>query len=262
MESNPIKTKNDTVNELTVNKLTININGPYFPLDKFRQILDSFSTVLSEIEKEMSETGRKGVEWSISEVRQGSIYLTAEASIIKEDVELDRPQAIIKAFQLGLEQIKESPIRPNYFNDISLKKAKIFSDLIDPNDFAEIGFSAKDWRFNVTRNFSVNIDEIINDFHTYYGAIEGKLVSINIAKGHEIGIRSTVENKTIPCFFSDELFESARNALGQRVYVFGLIRQYLHGEKINIQVQEIKVLPEPSESSKIANILSMMKGES
>ena len=251
MESNPIKTDNTTDND-SATKLTININGPYFPLKKFQQILDSFSTVLSEIDKEISETGNVGVEWSISEVRQGSIYLTAEVSIIKEDVELDRPQEIIKAFQSGLEVIKEHPIRPKYFNDISLKKAKIFSELIDPNDFAEIGFSTKIWRFNVTKNIAVNIDEIIKTFHQYYGAIEGKLVSISIRKGQRIGIRSMVENKTITCFFPDELFETARNALGKRVYVFGLIQQHLHGEKINIQVQEIKLLPEPSESFSVA----------
>lgn len=256
MASNPIKTdKNKTT------QLTININGPDFPLEKFKQILDSFSTVLSEIDKEISDTGKVGVEWSISEVRQGSIYLTVEASIIKDNVELDRPQEIIKAFQSGLDVIKDNPIRPKYFNDISLKKAKIFSELIDPNDFAEIGFSTQDWRFNVTQNLSINIDEIIKNFHKYYGSIEGKLVSISIAGRHKIGIRGQIDNKIIPCFLSDELFETARNALGKRVYVFGLIRQYLHGDKINIQVQEIKLLPETSEFSSIANILNMIRGE-
>ncbi|MDJ0658889.1 MAG: hypothetical protein QNJ42_05300 [Crocosphaera sp.] len=256
MASNPIQTdKNETT------QLTININGPDFPFKKFQQVLDSFSTVLSEIDKEISDTGKEGVEWSISEVRQGSICLTVEASIVKEDVEIDRPQEIIKAFQSGLDVIKDNPIRPKYFNDISLKKARVFSELIDPNDFAEIGFSPQDWRFNVTKNLSVNIDEIIKRFHQYYGAIEGKLVSISIAGRHKIGIRGQIENKIIPCFLPDELLETARNALGKRVYVFGLIREYLHGEKINIQVQEIKLLPEPSDSLSVANILNMMRGE-
>lgn len=70
-----------------------------------------------------------------------------------------------------------------------------------------------------------------------------------------------VENKTVTCFFPDELFETARNALGKRVYIFGLIRQYLHGEKINIHVQEIKLLPEPSDSFSVANIFNMIRGE-
>ena len=260
MERNPIKTDNKTGND-SATKLTININGPYFPLKKFQQILDSFSSVLSEIDKEISETGNVGVEWSISDFRQGSIYLTAEAAIIKENVDLDRPQEIIEAFQSGLEIIKDNPIRPKYFNDISLKKAKIFSELIDPNDFAEIEFFTQDWRFNVNTNIAVNIDEIIKTFHQYYGAIEGKLVSISIGHGKRIGIRSMVENKTVTCFFPDELFETARNAIGKRVYIFGLIRQYLHGEKINIHVQEIKLLPEPSDSFSVANIFNMIRGE-
>jgi len=97
-----------------------------------------------------------------------------------------------------------------------------------------------------------NVDEITQNFYSIYGSIEGQLVSINIANRQKMGIRSLTDNKIIKCFFPEELFEQAREALGKRVYVFGLIRQYLHGEKINIQVQEMKVFPEKSASSSLS----------
>ena len=107
-----------------------------------------------------------------------------------------------------------------------------------------------------------NVDEITQNFYSIYGSIEGQLVSINIANRQKIkmGIRSLTDNKIIKCFFPEELFEQAREALGKRVYVFGLIRQYLHGEKINIQVQELKVFPKKSASSSLSNIINSIRG--
>ena len=242
----------------SVPRLTITIDGPYFPLEKFRRVLDNFLTVLSEIDKEISDTGETGVEWSISEVRQGSICLTAEANVISDKIELERPYEVIETFKAGLETVKESPKRPQNFTDRALKNIKNISNLINPNDFAEISFSDTQWKLYLTQNISVNIDEITQNFYKIYGSIEGKLISISVAQRQNMGIRSSTEKKVIRCFFPDELFDQARDALGKRVYVFGLIRQYLHGEKINIQVQELKVFPEKTES--LAEILSFMRG--
>lgn len=105
-----------------------------------------------------------------------------------------------------------------------------------------------------------NVDEITQNFYSTYGSIEGQLVSINIANRQKMGIRSLTDNKITKCFFPEELFEQAREALGKRVYVFGLIRQYLHGEKINIQVQEMKVFPKKSAASSLSNIINSIRG--
>lgn len=259
-----------TNNEITVNdysstrlsraRLTLKVDGPYFPMKKFQKLLQSFSTILTEIDREISDTGEVGVEWAITEVQQGSISITAEAKIIDDQVEIERNQKIIEVFIDGLELIKQTPQHPLYFTTKALHNVKVFGELIDPNDFAEIKFSTENWRFNVTKNLSANIDEITQKFYSIYGSIEGQLVSINIANRQNIGIRSLTDDKIIKCFFPVELFEQAREALGKRVYVFGLIRQYFHGEKINIQVQELKVFPKKSDASSLSNIINSIRG--
>jgi hypothetical protein len=82
------------------------------------------------------------------------------------------------------------------------------------------------------------------------------LVSISVAGKQTLGIRSSIEGKTIRCYFKDDLFESAKDALGRRVYVFGLIRQRLHGLKINIQVDELRILPSQDEMPTVSEILA------
>ena len=55
------------------NALTISIDGPHFPFSKFREALDSFIDLLTEVDKETSNYGKLTVEWAVSSVRSGSI---------------------------------------------------------------------------------------------------------------------------------------------------------------------------------------------
>lgn len=229
------------------NKLTIDIDGPYFPVEKFQKALGHFLTILSELDRGMSSTGDPVIEWSISSVKSESLHLTAEANLVSDDIELSRPSEVILTFARGMEFLQERPERPPLFSNTTLKSAKAFSDMIDPENFAEIEFSAGSWRMQITRSISANVDELIEDFYKFYGSIEGTLVSISLANKQSFGIRDFLEKRVVKCYFPDHLFEAARNALGKRVYVFGIIRQRTHGQKINIQVAELKVLPNYNE---------------
>lgn len=250
----------DQVTQMPSSKLTMRIDGPCFPIDKFQKALQSFSVILSEIDKELSDKDQVGVEWAITEVTQGSLVITAEGTIINENVESERPQEIIKIFESGLECIKKDNY-PRHFTAKALKNIKVFSKLISPKNFAEIEFYTRDWRFKITENIAENITTITQKCYKTYGSIEGELVSISIANRPKIGIRNVLDKKIVPCFFSsDKLFEQGKDALGERVYVFGLIRQHLHREKIDIQVEELKVFP--NESTSISSIIALIGGKS
>lgn len=244
-----------------INTLTIDIDGPYFPLEKFKETIEHFLTILSELDRGISTTGDPVIEWSISSVSSGSLHLTAEANLVSDDIEPSRPSEVIFTFARGMEFIRERPERPPLFSNRALKSAKAFSELLDPENFAEIEVSAGKWRLQITRSISANVNEVIEDFHKSYGAIEGTLVSISLANKQSFGIRDFLEEKVIRCFFPDDLFETARSALGKRVYVFGIIRQRTHGEKINIQATELKVLPSSSELLTLKDIFKNVRGE-
>jgi hypothetical protein len=260
MKSNERKANHTSQSRASSAKLTLKVEGPYFPIDKFQKVLQNFSRILSEIDKDISRSRKVGVEWFISEVQQGGIVITAEANIVDDLVEIERPREIIKNFCEGLELIRDHPQLPLHFTNIALENVKKISDLIDPNDFAEIKFFAENWQFNMTRKISANIEEITKNFYQIHGSIEGQLVSISNADQQNIGIRSLTSEKIVKCFFSTELFERARESLGKRVYVLGLIRQSLHGEKIHIHVEELKVFPEKSSLAFLSNIIDLLRG--
>ena len=242
-------------------RLTLRIDGPSFPLKKFRMAIDSFTELLTEVDKETSSDSAPTVEWVISAVESGSITITAEANPLHEETEPNRSEDLMLAISDGLRTIQDAPSRPLGFSNKALVSAKTFAELIDPEDFAEINFSGESWQVDIQPRISANVDELTKNAYKFYGAIEGTLVSISVAGQQSFGIQSPVEGKTIKCYFKEELFEAARSALRERVYVFGLIRQYLHGPKVSIQAEELKVLPSANEFPTIAELSRMLRGE-
>lgn len=239
--------------------LTISIDGPYFPLTKFRKALDSFIDLLTEVDKETSSDRDLTVEWSISSIRSGSIHITAVANPVDAEADFERPSQLVRTIAKGLDQIQREPVIPVGFSEAALRYSKTFGEIINPNDFAEIRFGSNGWNTSIAPRLVGNVDEIIKTTQKYYGSIEGVLVSISVAGKRTLGIRSSIEGKVVRCYFDDELFDTAKEALGRRVYVFGLIRQRVHGPKINIQVSELRILPSPDEMPTVSDILARLR---
>ncbi|MDX2272715.1 MAG: hypothetical protein NW237_12350 [Cyanobacteriota bacterium] len=243
-------------------RLTINVDGPYLPLDKFRAALNYFSQILVDVDKETSENGSPTIEWAITDVRNGSLHLTVEANVLSEDIELKRPSDVISIFKKGIQSIQDQGIRPEGFSNKSIKAAKQFANILDPDNIAEIGFRSNGTEVKIQPQLFANATQIISNHYKYFGSVEGTLVSISVAKRRQFGIRVSSQNKIIKCFFQHDMQEEAKNYLEKRVYVYGLIRQLLHGDKVNVEVQEIKRLPDWSEAVSAEALLRMIRGES
>jgi len=240
----------------------MSIQGPYFPLIKFRKVLDSFIDLLTEVDQETSENGDLTIEWEISSIRAGSIYMTAVANPVNQEIHQSRPSQVISTFTQGIDQLLEVPLTPTGFSEAALKYTKTFGEIINPNDFAEIRFGSNGWNKSIAPRLAGNIDEITKTTQTFYGSIEGVLVSISVAARPRLGIRSSTEGGIIKCFFKDEMLEIAKEALGRRVYAFGLIRQHPHGSKISIQVDDIsnfRILPLAEEMPSVSEILAKLR---
>jgi len=240
--------------------LSFSVEGPYLPFTKFRKAIDSFIDLLTEIDRGTSDNGDLTVEWSISSVRTGSIHITAVANPVSQEVHQLRPKRVIETVAQGIDQLHDSPVIPVGFSDAALKHVKTFGDLIDPDDFAEIRFESNGWATEIAPRLSGNVDEITKTTQRFYGSVEGILVSISLSGKQSLGIRSSLEGKTIRCYFKDETLEKAKEALGCRVYAFGLIRQRTHGPKINIQVDELKILPSAEQVPTVSELLAKIRG--
>ncbi|AFY70048.1 hypothetical protein Pse7367_1770 [Thalassoporum mexicanum PCC 7367] len=235
--------------------LTIHIDGPYLPYDKFKAILEDFSVILKELDKEISGKDTPSVEWAITSVSGGSIHLTIEGNPVDEETDPDMPLEVITTFEKGIESLRLGDLYPEGFSSRALKSTKNFATAISPDKLAEISFSSNDWRFDVSPSMSASVDELVNDFYKYHGSIEGRLVSISVVKNINFCIRTTAQKKLIKCSFKREMLEEAKQYIDKRVYVYGLIRQIYHGDKLSVQVETIRPLPMDEEVRSTQDLL-------
>jgi hypothetical protein len=243
------------------NTLTIRIDGPYFPYDKFIKALSNFFHILEAIDKETSTDGKSTIDWSISTLKAGSISLEAKGSPKNQATGFERTSEVIYTFASGFESLRHSPDNPPGFSKEAMRYAKGFVDLIDPNDFAELGFSSKGWRLPDIHEVADNLLNKPIETYSFWGAVEGKLVSLNVEGRAKFGIRSPLQKSIIKCFVDNEkLFKTAKSAIGERVYVYGKIRQVLDGQKVNITASEIKIFSIESEAPSSGDILRRLGG--
>jgi hypothetical protein len=243
------------------NTLTIRIDGPYFPYGKFIKALDNFFHILEAIDKETSKDGEPSVDWSISAVTSGSLSLEAKGSPKNQDTDFERTAEVVYTFASGFESLRDSSERPYGFSKEAMRYARNFVDLIDPDDFAELGFSSNKWKFLHIYEVADNLWSKPSETYSFWGAVEGKLISLNVEGRAKFGIRSPLQRKIITCFVEKEnLFKTAKSAIGKRVYVYGKIRQVVDGHKVNITAQEIKIFPDENEIPDSRDILRRLGG--
>ncbi|NJM00444.1 MAG: hypothetical protein HC924_17415 [Synechococcaceae cyanobacterium SM2_3_2] len=241
--------------------LTIDVDGPYLPFDKFRKVLTYFSDILSDIDQETSPNGEPTLEWAITDVRNGSLHLTIEANPRQETIEPERPSQVISLLKQGFQSLQEHPIYPEGFSSRAIKATTQFASILNPNEIAEISFRTNGSTIKLHPQTLANASQLITSYYKYYGSIEGTLVSISVAKRRQLGVRIPSQSKSVQCFFRPEQLEQAKDYLDKRVYVFGVIRQRLHGEKSSIQVQEIKRLTDWDEAIPAQTLLQRIRGE-
>jgi hypothetical protein len=248
------------------NKLTIRIDGPYFPFEKFLKAISTFNSILREIDKETSEDGNPTITWSIQSVNEGSLVLTAQGNPRVEGVNFDRAFEVIDCFAGGLDSLRKTSDRPSGFSSAAMKHVETFAKLVSPNDFAELDFFSDGWKFNKMGEVAANLIQEPIESYKFCGSIVGKMVSLNNEKQTRFGVRIVEQRKTVNCFLDDEeLFKTALEAIESRqpTYIYGEIRQIWNGLKVNIKASEIKLLPEENPSSTdVLNRMRMLKGSS
>jgi hypothetical protein len=244
------------------NTIAIKIDGPDFPSDKFIKILRNFFLILEEIDKATSENGEQTVEWSVEAIKPGSLALETKGLPKAEAISFGRSSEIICTFANGLESLRKSSNIPEGFSNTAMRSTRVFVESINPDDIAEIDFMSKNWNFQHIHEVAENLLPKAKKTYSYWGSIEGKLVSLDAEKKIKFGLRSNLQPKLIHCFVDDEkLFQEALNAIRCRVYIYGLIRQSIDGEKQNIKAREIKVLPDKNQIPNSEKILQMLRGK-
>jgi len=230
---------NNEVNRITL-KLETDPGQDLIPVNSFKIAIDELTTILHEVELEISQNRRGSLKWGVAVLSIGSATIGLEN--VSEEIELAQ-KATISSIE-GLKVLSSHKIRPEYFNDNALESAQRLARLT-ANGISKINvFSqAHNLQLYVTEQIAVNIADILEHIE-YLGSVEGFLELISGREGYALyfRVRDVVSGKVVRCFFPENILDSALSAFRKRVIVYGLIKSDNVGNPRTIRVQNMETL--------------------
>jgi len=226
------------------NKISLKLDGERITATKFKSGIGAFYSLLDEVSNEVSGKN-KPIEWIVS-VKEGSINLISVAE--PRTIEPHLVKNIVATISEGLDSLENLSQRPKYFTDQALEYVERLADLPSKKnglDKLSIYVDAKE--HEITPHAIANINEILEIKSRVIGSVEGRLETITVHNKAKVAIYDFLRNKAITCFIPEDMLETAKSALGNRVYVFGLISYGKEGIPRNIKVEEIRIFPDNNE---------------
>ena len=203
----------------------------------------TFSGLLKELAR--GYTGRAdAVEWFV-ELQPGSVKMPVrgqarqfeDATVPNDEIVHDIAAILVN----GLEQISQSPARPEYFNDKALQQVRALGNLV--NDDLPISIRNGSAPVAITKRIVANIDDFFGPPSVTFGTVEGKLDGVNLhgPKPNFVAFEPLTGN-SVECRLSTAItLDELRNALGKRVGVRGRIKTRANGIRVSVEPEELDI---------------------
>lgn len=232
-------------------ELTITVQGKdtRVTVRSLIEMLERALGVLRELDAQMSENQRAGMQWEVVKVSMNSpLTMTLGAKIPTN--RRDNSADVVRTFLRGLATFEKSATVPKYFNDDALSETRKLVNLLN-NGVARLEFSSTgEEKVTPTLHSAANIDEIVNKQHAFYyeeTTVEGRLEVLSAHNGTRLSIWDVLTNTKVECLVNDEQLEGAKAAFRKRVAVTGRAKVTRKGKPLSIKVESIRVLRETGE---------------
>lgn len=257
----PVDNLGDMNPQERTNSLFFSLDGPEVLWDVFLEGARSFNAILRSVESEVSGS-KPGIQWVIHTFSKSSPLLV---ELVGKPVDLDAQSfdtvsKTVNAVSDGLRQIESEARRPKYFNDRALASTKALAELRDRN-VTSIRVRNGHETVEVTKQMSVNVDELIGPKTSSEGTVEGKLEIVSIHGKSECSIFEPLTGNKVACYFPLEELTRIVGAFGKRVAVHGQIFATAAGKRLSVRIDSplaLDVFPSEDELPTIADITGIM----
>ena len=229
-------------------------------VESFKAALDDLSTILHEVELELSEQRRAKLSWDIAYLGLGSATVGLEPSTEDEWELADRTsQSVVR----GLQKLSQEKTRPEFFNDVALERvrhlARITGDDVSRiNVFSDVPGQ----QLYISETIAVNVQAILEHLE-FVGSVEGVLELLSGKEGEALyfRVRDVVTGAGVRCYFPELMLEKALAYFRKRVLVSGTIVCDSGGTPRRIHVDNMEVVPTAEELPQASDVKGLMKGD-
>lgn len=228
-------------------------HGSSVDLRSLVNVSQKFAGLIEEIAKDYTGVQR-GVRW-IVEVERGSVRLPLRAEAAAENVSPSAVREIGHVVAGGLSQLETAPSRPPHFSDRALGLAKELANCA--TDDLQIAVRNGTVGGKLTKQLSVNAEKVLGSPQESLGTIEGRLEALSLHGSKDFSVWPP-GGTAIKCLFGSrlDLERDVLPAVNKRVAAHGRIKTRPNGERISVEVDELRVIGgEPVSADDVRGIL-------
>ncbi len=207
-------------------------NAEHLYAEDLGLIAQSIATILREVSRAI--VGRE-VSWELTGLSLSSIALHVAP------VESIEPSAdVASAVFNGLRLIESRPERPPYYSVTALRAAEKVARasrgrgglvVEGPND-----------RFSMTYVSAQNVAAMLAVRQSYLGSLDGSLDILSVHRGPNVTVFGT-RGEVVRCRIDEGLVYHAKDLLGRRVLITGMINANAAGDPVSLDAHEIFASP-------------------
>lgn len=230
-------------------------------LRRLGEALGAWTDLLREVATDVAgATGRDAVRFIVTEATAGSFDLAARPQPAKRDVPAAVMPRIAKTITAGLRMLERSATRPKHFNETALLKVRDLGRLTSPETpMIEVGGNGAK-PIPLSARLIANVEAVLAPEVKSIGTVEGKLEGLIIHGKNRFLVFDPLSGRHVTCYFAERIgYDNVLKAFGKRVAVTGLIRSRRSGEKVDIQVSRLHIMPPDEELPSASDVLGILK---
>lgn len=211
------------------------------PARTFLRVLTVSLNALGQLERAAHPAAKRPGRWLIADLRNGSTV----AVLRREDaVDEEAPMHFVD----GMKRLQTSPELPPYFSPaLTEALAKIGAEArqkgVSGVSFVAASPLGSSEYQAITEAIVTNARASLEGVDRAIGSVTGALDVINLRRGaHKVSLYDDISRHAVRCQFPQSLFDTMRDALGQRVRALGEITRNRRGQAVSVQIDAIERL--------------------
>lgn len=232
-------------NQPSTRDLRLELGAEQVELRHLVSAASTFAALINEVTRAMTKE-EGAVTWTVT-IESGSVILP-----MKPRGEPELATALLDAIPEGIATIEREAKRPKYFTDQALTQAQHLANLASETLPIRVGGGRRSTA--ITKKLVAHVDILTREAQPRIGTIEGRLEEVNVHGRPTFQVWERLSGDKVLCRAGENItVDDLGEALGRRVAVRGRIRESKAGQKITIDVRQLRVfdaeedLPTPEE---------------
>lgn len=228
-------------------QLQITIEGKLgqIPFNTLATTARNSCDILEELDNAISAKRGGTMEWVISGIStEASLTVTIEPKLKLKDV--DYSGKVAELLVDGWAHIQKEHTTPPYFSDYGLRKTYNIAKTLRKNGAEAIKVEDIERKASglIEANVADPLKKLISIRYQEIGSVEGTLEIISVHGSPRITIYHSITQRSVNCKFTPELLDLAKEGLGNRVIVYGMVYiNYMH-EPVKVDADRIVTMPQ------------------